>query len=51
MNGHGEQVSFLSIKASPGEKSLNVGADLVRQIFGDFEFHFRVGGIHLNNSG
>jgi hypothetical protein len=63
MNGHGELVSIpdrypgdnpslaCGFEPSPREKPLNVGADLVRQVFRDFEFHFRVSGIHLNNSG
>jgi hypothetical protein len=35
---------------SSSEKALKIGADLVRQIFRYFEFEFRVGGIHLDDS-
>jgi hypothetical protein len=66
MHGHGKPISILSVvsrsgddglsrhgasKPSSREKALQIGADLVRQVFGYFELDFRVGGIHLNDAG
>jgi hypothetical protein len=66
MNGHGKVASILSaviqsdspcqiwhgvFEPSPSEKALKIGADLVRQVFGYFEFDFRISGIHLDDSG
>jgi hypothetical protein len=66
MNGHGKLISILSgviqscnpcqgwhgaFEPLSSEKALKIGADLVRQIFCYFEFHFRISRIHLNDSG
>jgi hypothetical protein len=66
MNNHRKSISILSavaqshdpcqsrhkaIEPSPSEKTLEIGADLVRQIFCYFEPDFRVSGIHLNDAG
>jgi hypothetical protein len=63
MNNHGKLTSILSAAiqscnpcqswhgALSSEEALKIGADLVRQIFCYFEFHFRVMRIHLNDSG
>jgi hypothetical protein len=39
------------LKPSSREKALEIGADLVRQIFGYFKFDFRVSGRYLEYSG
>jgi hypothetical protein len=44
-------VAFEALEPSSGEKAFEIDADLVRDIFRDFEFDFGVSGIYLDNPG
>jgi hypothetical protein len=39
-----------TFRPPPGEEALELGADQVREIFGDFEFHDGVAGVELNDT-
>jgi hypothetical protein len=39
------------LKSLSGEKTFEIGAELVRQIFRYFEYCFRGTAVHLDNSG